>query len=295
MPSGPGFAGWAFTMLARPKFIRRPLAYYHPVMGHVAVAARCLERHLHWRLGSKQYCASIGRVDLPHRIKKHQSVLVRRMPGADLQLQLNKVHNLKLVIDLIDGILIEPGETFSFWRCVGRPTRVRGFKPGVELARGRARAGVGGGICQSSNLLYWLAIHSELEIVERHHHSFDPFPDDGRVLPYASGATVKYNYRDLQISNRTDATFQIRLWLDKKCLNGDLRSDRKKRRSYKVLERNHRFFMKKGGWYRTNQLWRRVADVENDGVVLGEEHLVTNCGRVMYEPAPIDCSLTRLS
>ncbi|MFJ8513275.1 VanW family protein [Lysinibacillus xylanilyticus] len=51
----------------------------------------------------------------------------------------------------------------------------------------KVKTGVGGGICQLANLLYWMALHTPLIVTERHHHSFDPFPDSGRTLPFGSG------------------------------------------------------------------------------------------------------------
>jgi len=111
------------------------------------------------------------------------------------------VQNLKAAVPLLTGLLVRPGETFSFCKTIGQPTRARGFTDGMELSHGVARAGVGGGLCQLSNLLHWLVLHSPLTVVERHHHSFDPFPDDGRVLPFGSGATVFFNYRDFRFRN----------------------------------------------------------------------------------------------
>ena len=89
-----------------------------------------------------------------------------------MQLQYNKVDNLKIVIEKINGTLIKPGNTFSFCKTVGLLTKRKGYKLGMELSFGEAKAGIGGGICQSSNLLHWLALHSPLTINERHHHSF---------------------------------------------------------------------------------------------------------------------------
>ena len=47
---------------------------------------------------------------------------------------------------------------------------------------------MGGGLCQLANLLYWMALHTPLAVVERHHHSFDPFPDENRTLPSGRAA-----------------------------------------------------------------------------------------------------------
>lgn len=51
----------------------------------------------------------------------------------------------------------------------------------MEVSFGEARSGIGGGICQLSNLIHWMAIHSPLVVVERSNHSFDPFPNEGWV------------------------------------------------------------------------------------------------------------------
>ena len=256
-----------------------------PWLYDLALFARQTERSAEWIWDEHDYRLRRSRVSLASRVKKHQSVLIRRTPGADPRLQHNKVTNLRLVIERLDGIVIEPGQTFSFCKLVGRPTRRRGFRDGMELVRGVARAGVGGGICQVSNLIYWLALHSPLEVVERHHHSFDPFPDDGRVLPFASGATVMYNFRDLRLRNNTTHAFQFRFWLDAKCLNGELLSEVPLLHSYTVIERNHRFEQIDGTWYRENELWRAIVD-RDTGIVQREERACRNRSEVKYNPSP---------
>ena len=265
-----------------PSPFRRPLGMMHPRLQPLARGVRTVERLVQWTLSEARFASTSSTTSLQHRVKKHQSVLRRKLGATDMQLQEQKVQNLRCVIRALDGRLLRPGETLSFCRAVGPPLRIRGFVDGMQLSRGEAVVGVGGGMCQASNLLYWLTLHSELTIVERHHHSFDPFPDDGRVLPYASGATVLWPHRDLQVRNNTDDTFQIRMWLDDKCLNGDLRCDRRPRRSFSVFERGHAFFVDDGVTYRRNELWRRVR-VRDTGKHLAEEFIVANCGEVKYD------------
>ena len=267
------------------------LSQYSPWLLKLAIAYHRTKRHLEWYLGDCAYSHTIDTEPLASRVKKHQSVLVRRYQGQGvesddmLQMQLNKIENLKVVIEQLDGILIHPGETFSFCKLVGKPSRKRGFVEGMELSRGAARKGVGGGICQASNLIYWLALHSPLEVVERHHHSFDPFPDSGRVLPFASGATVMYNYRDLRLHNPTQHTFQLKLWLDDKCLNGDLRCTEWLDIAYHIYEKNHFFEQKNKRYYRSNELWRLQKDKHNHGDVLADEFIVKNYAEVKYTPS----------
>ncbi len=138
---------------------------------------------------------------LPYRYIKHTSKLIRRLGDSDLALQRNKVVNLRLAVDCMNGVSIGPGEYFSFCRLVGRPSARRGFVEGMELSFGEARSGIGGGICQLSNLIHWMALHSPLRVVERANHSFDPFPDEGRILPFGSGAAIFYNFIDLVLHN----------------------------------------------------------------------------------------------
>ncbi len=251
------------------------------------MAYRRLRRYLSWWLDGRRYCtaASPAAASLPYRIRKHQSLLIRRLGSVDLRLQHNKVENLRLVVAALDGVLLHPGETFSFCRLVGRPSRRRGFREGVELSFGIPRPGIGGGICQSTNLLYWLALHSELTVSERHHHTCDPFPDEGRVLPWSSGAAVFYNYLDFQLTNHTADTFQIRLWLTEAHLVGELRVDRPPKYRYHVYERNHRFLCDGSAYFRRNEIWRRAVN-RSTGITERRELISSNFGRVLYEPSP---------
>ena len=272
-------------MLKRPKSLKKSLATYHPFLYHVVIFIKRIERHLEWRFDEHHYAKNYEKKAFQFRVKKHQSVLIRKYANNnDMELQYNKVENLKIVIEMLDGIVIKPNETFSFYKLVGKPTEKRGFKRGMELSRGKARAGVGGGICQSSNLIYWLALHSPLEVVERHHHSFDPFPDSGRILPFASGATVMYNYRDLRLKNNTNQTFQLKLWLDNKCINGDLRTDKEMKVKYHVYEKNHFFEQKGKDYFRSNELWREVKNKGRGQSDLRDEFLVRNYAEVKYVP-----------
>lgn len=264
---------------------RRLLSQRHPLLYQASVAFHRLRRSVRSRFDGRTYCsaAQISTESLPHRIRKHQSLLIRKLGSTDLRLQHNKVDNLRLVVAALDGVVLRPGETFSFCKLVGKPSCRRGFKEGVELSFGVARPGIGGGICQATNLLYWLALHSDLSINERHHHTCDPFPDEGRVLPWSSGAAVFYNYLDFQLTNNTAATFQIRLRLTDTHLLGELRTDRSPVFKYHVYEQNHQFLHDGTAYYRSNEIWRRAVN-RASGLMVRRELISRNFGRVLYEP-----------
>ena len=263
---------------------RKLLSQRHPIFYFLAIWARRIKRNVEWHFDGKTYAKSISAEKLSNRIKKHQSVLLKKLGENNAQLQINKVTNLKIAIQHIDGILIKPGETFSFCKLVGLPTAKKGYLLGMELSFGEAKAGIGGGICQISNLIHWLVIHSPLTVTERYHHSFDPFPDDGRVLPFGSGATVFYNYRDYQFTNHTQHTFQINLWFSEKCLEGELRVDTELPYAYHITEKDHQFLKIDGQYFRKNEIWREKLLKFEGGRIVETELITKNFARVTYEP-----------
>ncbi|MBK9459382.1 MAG: VanW family protein [Sphingobacteriales bacterium] len=263
---------------------RKLLSQRHPVLYFLAVWTRRLIRYGDWYFDNKKYAKERTTEKIAFRVKKHQSVLLKKLGDNNEQLQLNKVTNLKIAVKQLDGILIKPGETFSFCKLVGLPTKRKGYLLGMELSFGEARAGIGGGICQISNLIHWLVMHSPLTVTERYHHSFDPFPDDGRVLPFGSGATVFYNYRDYQFTNNTEHTFQINLWFSDKCLDGELRIDKELDYAYHIIEKEHQFLKIDGQFFRKNEIWREKILKFESGKIIETELLTKNFARVTYEP-----------
>ena len=111
------------------------------------------------------------------------------------ELELGKVQNLRVAAAAIDGIVLEAGQIFSFWRAVGRAMRSRGYVVGRELRRGCLIPTVGGGLCQLTVALSRSANAAGMEIVERHRHTAHL---DGLILDEASDATVFWNYLDFR-------------------------------------------------------------------------------------------------
>lgn len=261
------------------------LSRIHPLFYHARIEQFRLQRTLQNLLISRKFARERAETSLPYTVKKHQSLLRRKLGDTDPQLQENKIVNLRIAIKQIDGILIKPGEILSFWQLVGRTTRRKGYVEGMLLSRGEVRTGIGGGICQLANLLYWMALHSPLQVIERHHHSFDPFPDHNRTLPFGSGASVFYNYVDLRFLNPTDLTFQFRVWMTDRHLKGGIYSDRLTDYTYHVKETDHRFLEIDGKTCRENKLWRTVID-RRTGRQVGLEFIMHNFAEVKYRLDP---------
>lgn len=238
-------------------------------------------RYYNW-LTSKNNFAKKSSHNLSEIVYQHRSMILRPLANVDMQLQENKRKNLKLAIPHLNGIVIQPGEVFSIWKNVGRPSRKKGYLEGLVLKQGQITSGTGGGLCQLGNLLFWIFAHSPLDIIERYRHGFDVFPDVNRKVPFGAGATLAYNHIDLQVKNNTEQPFAIELWLDETHLNGKLLTNNSLAATYKIEERNHIIQQQTwGGYSRHNQIYQ--LKYINDSPV-DERLLVENHAIMMYSP-----------
>src|SRR5687768_8643803 len=100
------------------------------------------KRRWEWLARSREYASTLTEQKLDESIFQHRSFLLRPLKNVEMYLQHNKVTNLRLAIERINGIVIKPGETFSIWRSVGRPTKRRGFLEGLVLHNGKIDKGI---------------------------------------------------------------------------------------------------------------------------------------------------------
>ncbi len=239
------------------------------------------KRNLSW-MGSRVYSRKQDAHSLPYIWMAHRVPLRRHLNRDEERWTENKIHNLSLAIKAFDGVVISPDTFVSFWRCIGIPSRYKGYKQGLFLSQGELRSGTGGGLCQLSNFLFWMMLHTPLTITERWRHSYDVFPDRSRTQPFGSGATCFFPSLDLEAKNATQITFQIRLWLTEHELVGEIRADRPKVEEYSVIEKDHCIeSIPSIGYVRSNSLWRLVSKT---GVSMSEELICRNTAKMMYAP-----------
>ena len=279
-------AGLPIVTAASWKPPRSRIAGRFPILFPAAVEYHRMRRRIKWLTDGTNW-ATTQAEPLPVRVLRHNSLLLRTLGESEMWMQHNKVRNLKLASPLIDGLVLRPGETFSFCRRVGKTSKRRGYVEGMLLENGKAHPGVGGGICQIANLLHWMALHSPLTVVARSTHGFDPFPDSGRVLPWGVGAAIYYNYVDLQFRNDTDIDFQLVVKVGERYLEGELRASEMPSYSYKVKARDEHFETDGERWFRTNEIWRDVID-RRTGNRVREEFIKRNFGLVMYTPDDVE-------
>ena len=84
----------------------------------------------------------------------------------------NRINNITLAAQKINGVVIEPGKSFSYNNTVGQRTAARGFREAGAYVNGQVVNEVGGGICQVSSTLYYCTLYSNLKITARTNHYF---------------------------------------------------------------------------------------------------------------------------
>ncbi len=220
--------------------------------------------------------------ELPNIVKSHSSILIRKLLGVDIRLQENKVTNIKLACDKINGIIIHPGETFSFWRTIGLATKKQGYKEGLVIGGRGLMSGYGGGLCQMANMIHWLVLNSPLVVTELHHHTDALFPDERRRVPFGTGTSVCYNNVDYRFKNNTDQNVQILVWVENGELCGELRSEREYPYRYKIVEENHHFKKEKDEYYRISQVYRITIDRKTNKEI-SKELILDNHSAVLYD------------
>ena len=219
---------------------------------------------------------------LPVIVKTHSSILLRKLHGVDMTLQENKVTNIKLASSKVNGIIIRPGETFSFWHTVGKTTEKEGYREGLVIGSGNLRSGYGGGLCQMANLIHWLILNSPMDVTELHHHTDALFPDERRRVPFGTGTSVCYNNIDYRFKNNTDSAVQLITWVEDGELCGELRSEKEFPYRYKIVEENHHFRKEGDEYYRISQVYRLVID-KKTGKEIRKELVLDNHSKVMYD------------
>lgn len=121
--------------------------------------------------------------------------------------------NLELASETINGLILYPGDVFSFNEILGERTPEKGYRPGVSYIGGQSVLDYGGGICQVATTIYYCAVISDLEIVERDCHGYA-----SSYTPLSTDATVFYGGIDFRFKNNDK--FPIRI--DVSSANGDV-------------------------------------------------------------------------
>ena len=125
----------------------------------------------------------------------------------------SRIYNVNLAASRINGILVAPGEVFSFAKAVGDVSSLTGYKQAYIIENGKTVLGDGGGVCQVSTTLFRAALNSGLPIAERHPHAYrvQYYEQDS---PPGIDATVYVPSIDLKFKNDTEHHILIQSIVD---------------------------------------------------------------------------------
>ena len=115
-----------------------------------------------------------------------------------------RVQNIQRMADLIDGVVLEPGETFSINDHVGRRTRDKGFTDGGVIIRGEFEQAVGGGVSQFATTFFGAAYEAGYEILDHQPHSY-------YISRYPAGREATLNYPTIDVVIRNDSPYGLLL------------------------------------------------------------------------------------
>ncbi len=218
----------------------------------------------------------------PYELAGDKSLLINEHTGADIRYQYNKVHNLRLASQTMSHIVIHPGETFSLWWLARHADRREAYRDGLCVHSGKLVAVYGGGLCQLSNMLFWLFLHTPLTIVERHMHKVKEFPNPSPDDPCGVDATILEGWLDLQVRNNTEEAMQIELTMDDAYYYGRILVNHPPKRRYAVMNQNLQYVTRAGKTYESVEVIRQTIDVKT-GAVLREDALYTNVSEIGYD------------
>ena len=116
----------------------------------------------------------------------------------------NRKSNVKLSAQACNGVVLMPGEVFSYNNTTGSRTADKGYLGAPVYSGGASVEGIGGGICQTSSTIYYAVLHTTLEIVERHAHMYAV-----EYVPDGMDATVWYGSSDFRFKNNTNYPVKV--------------------------------------------------------------------------------------
>ena len=263
-----------------------------PTCYAISVQKEICLRNLKDLKSSERFAKEKSEEKLPFLVARFESNMIRRAPGVDLTLQENKAVNIGIAGRSINGTVIKPGETFSFCRTVGKPTKRKGFKDGRIIRNNKLIPGVGGGLCNLANYVHLLVLQTPLTVTEFHTHSDALAPDEGVRKPLGAGTAAGYNYIDFRFKNTTDQRVQLFVTTEGEMMYVELRSEREFPYSYELVEEDHHFARKGERFYRFSKVYRNVYD-KSSGEFLEKQLIWNNKSEVMFDYSLIPQELIR--
>lgn len=121
----------------------------------------------------------------------------------------NRINNITLAAQTVNGLILLPGEEFNYNSVVGERTAARGYLTAGAYSNGQNVQEYGGGICQVSSTIYYCTLYANLKITSRTCHMFPV-----SYLPPGLDATVSWGGPEFKFVNNRDYPIKIYAWVD---------------------------------------------------------------------------------
>lgn len=129
----------------------------------------------------------------------------------------NRITNVRLAAEKINGVILQPGQTFSYNDVLGQRTKANGFKEAGAYSGGQVVQEVGGGICQVSSTLYYCAMVSNLKINTRTCHYFPV-----AYIEPGMDATVSWGGPEFKFTNSREYPIEIKAYVEKNSITVEI-------------------------------------------------------------------------
>jgi vancomycin resistance protein VanW len=254
----------------------------NPLFYKISTKKEILKRHIQDLFSGDSFPKDRRRTSLPNLVSSHTTHLIKRGPGINPKHQHNKADNIALASSKLQGLLIRPGEVFSFWKAIGKITKGRGYKEGRIINRKKLTSGIGGGLCNLANSLHNLILRSPMIVTEFHQHSDALAPDQGQRVPFTSGTSVSYNHVDYRFKNSSNQIVQLQAWREGETLRAELRSEKAFPWIYEIREEDHRFEKIQDKYFRLSKIYRLTLN-RSTAETLAKDLILDNRSEVMYD------------
>lgn len=254
----------------------------NPTCYAISLQKEICKRHIKNLLSKEKFAKDRSNEKLPVVISSHSSNIIKRAKGVDLTTQKNKEINIILACKKLNGIVIHPGEVFSFWKLVGKVTKKKGYKEGRVIEKNKLVTGIGGGLCNLANTINLIALKSPMDVIEFHKHSDALAPDEGKRVPLSAGTSINYNYLDYRFKNNTDQDVQLFVWCEDEVLYAELRSEKDIPLRYEIVEEDHHFKKEGEKFYRNSKIYRESYD-KSSGNLMDKKLIWDNHSKVMFD------------
>lgn len=233
------------------------------------------------RFDKNKYSKEIGE-KLNYEVCNTKTFMINENSGQDIIYQENKVYNLKITSKTMDKILIYPGEIFSFCYLANNSKKYGKYKDGLVLIDSKLTTQKGGGICQLSNMLYYLFLMTPLTILERHGHKVKSLPNPDVDALEGVDATISSGWLDLKVKNNTNSIYQIVIDFDDDYMYGTILTAEEPNEKYDIINSNFKYIKKDGKIYERVSVVKIIRDKLTNEIITSKK-LYDEVVEVKYE------------